>query len=72
MLLIFLPAKRDHLQELRGGRLDRERREMSEKRESANAARDQALPRLAGDSAVLSGGAEARPYHHMSTLESLS
>jgi hypothetical protein len=37
--LIFLLAKRDHVQELRGGRLDRERREMSEKRESANADR---------------------------------
>ncbi len=38
-------------QELRGGRLDHERREMNEHRETATAAMDQAIPCLAGDSA---------------------
>ena len=55
----FPPGKPIHspeLQELRGGRLDHESREMSEKRETATADRYQTIPRLAG--VIASGRAE--------------
>jgi hypothetical protein len=44
------------LQELRGGRLDHENHDMSEKRETANADMQQTIPRLTGD--IASGRAE--------------
>ncbi len=44
------------LQELRGGRLDHEHHDMSEHRETANAAMDQAIPCFAED--IASGRAE--------------
>ncbi|MFP4438414.1 MAG: hypothetical protein ACLFVO_14320 [Chloroflexaceae bacterium] len=45
------------LQKLRGGHLDHERHDMSEHRETANAAMDQAIPCFAED--IASGRAEA-------------